>query len=307
MNRSMPTNGTRYDAVMELRQLRYFLDIAETEHLTQSAQNLFVTQSTLSHGLRQLEEELQVQLFERLGRGLRLSQAGADFRSYATRALKEIEAGRMALSELTGLRSGRLTLGAIPTFLNTVVPVTVAAFSRAYPGVAIEVRELRAGPIEDQLRSGELDLGIAFHPTTHAEIETEPLFDERLLLVVAPSHPLATRRSLALKALAGVPLALLPRSFATRRLVDARLHEAGVDATVRIEMASVESLLVVCRHGDVASVVPERAARLAPDLHAIALTTPQVVRHAGMLWRRGASRSAAAREFAARLREALRR
>lgn len=303
----MSTNGERYDAAMELRQLRYFLDIAETEHLTQSAQNLFVTQSTLSHGLRQLEEELQVQLFERLGRGLRLSQAGAEFRSYATRALKEIETGRMALSELTGLRSGRLTLGAIPTFLNTVVPVTVADFSRAYPGVAIEVRELRAGPIEEQLRSGELDLGIAFHPTTHAEIETEPLFDERLLLVVAPSHPLATRRSLALKALAGVPLALLPRSFATRRLVDASLHEAGVEATVRIEMASVESLLVVCRHGDVASIVPERAARLAPDVRAIALTAPQVVRHAGILWRRGASRSAAAREFAARLREALRR
>ncbi len=303
----MQTNGTRYDGAMELRQLRYFLDIAETEHLTQSAQNLFVTQSTLSHGLRQLEEELQVQLFERLGRGLRLSHAGVEFRSYATRALKEIDAGRMALSELSGLQSGRLTMGAIPTFLNTVVPVTVGAFSRAYPGVAIDVRELRAGPIEEQLRSGELDLGIAFHPTTHAEIETEALFDERMLLVVAPSHLLAKRRTLALEALAGVPLALLPRSFATRRLVDASLHEAGVEATVRIEMASVESLLVVCRHGDVASIVPERAARLAPDLRAIALTAPEVVRHAGILWRRGASRSAAAREFAARLREALRR
>jgi LysR family cyn operon transcriptional activator len=292
---------------MELRQLRYFLDIAQTEHLTQSAQNLFVTQSTLSHGLRQLEEELQVQLFERLGRGLKLSQAGVEFRSYATRALKEIEAGRMALSELSGLQSGRLTVGAIPTFLNTVVPVTVGGFSRAYPGVSIEVRELRAGPIEEQLRSGELDLGIAFHPTAHAEIETEALFDERMLLVVAPSHPLAKRRTLALEALAGVSLALLPRSFATRRLVDASLHEAGVEATVRIEMASVESLLVVCRHGDVASIVPERAARLAPDLRAIALTAPEVVRHAGILWRRGGSRSAAAREFAARLREALRR
>ena len=213
----------------------------------------------------------------------------------------------MALSELSGLQSGRLTVGAIHTFLNTVVPVTVGAFSRDYPGVVIEVRELRAGPIEEQLRSGELDLGIAFHPTTHAEIETEPLFDERLLLVVAPAHPLAARRSLALKALAGVPLALLPRSFATRRLVDAGLHEAGVEATVRIEMASVESLLVVCRHSDLASIVPERAARLAPDLHAIALTAPEVVRHAGILWRRGASRSAAAREFAARLRGALRR
>jgi LysR family cyn operon transcriptional activator len=141
-------------------------------------------------------------------------------------------------------------------------------------------------------------LGIAFHPTEHEEIETEPLFDERMLLVVGPSHPLASRRSLAMKALTGMPLALLPRSFATRRLIDASLRQADVAPTVRVEMDSVESLLGVCRHSDLASIVPERAARQAPDLHAIALTEPQMVRHAGILWRRGASRSAAARAFA---------
>jgi LysR family cyn operon transcriptional activator len=181
----------------------------------------------------------------------------------------------------------------------------VGAFSRDHPGVAVEVRELRAGPIEEQLRSGELDLGIALHPASHDEIEAEPLFEERLLLAVAPSHPLAPRRSLAVKALAGVPLALLPRSFATRGLVDAALKAAGVQPTVRIEMATVESLLGVCRHGDVASIVPERALRLAPDLRGIALTAPPLLRQAGLLWRRGASRSAAATEFAARLRRSL--
>ena len=125
---------------MEMRQLRYFLDIAQTEHLTLSARHLFVTQSTLSHGLRQLEQELGVSLFDRVGRGLKLSQAGLAFRDHAMRALKELEAGRMALSELNGLRSGRLTVGVFPTFLNTLVPATVAAFSQAYPGVTVEVR-----------------------------------------------------------------------------------------------------------------------------------------------------------------------
>ena len=287
---------------MEIRQLRYFLDIAQTEHLTQSAQNLFVTQSTLSHALRQLEQELDVNLFDRLGRGLKLSQAGAEFRSYASRALKEIEAGRMALTELSELHSGRLTVGAFPTFLNTVFPATVAAFSEAYPRVRVEVRELRAGAIEEQLLGGELDLGIAFHPTVHAEIENDPLFDERLLLVVGPQHALAARRSIAMKALAGLPLALLPRNFVTRRLIDDSLRQAGVTPEVRVELESVESLIGVCRHGGLASIVPERAALQAPDVRAILLTSPQVVRHAGILWRRGASRSAAARAFAAMLR-----
>ena len=288
----------KYDQRMEIRQLRYFLDIAQTEHLTQSANNLFVTQSTLSHGLRQLEQELNVTLFDRLGRGLKLSQAGAEFRIYATRALKEIEAGRMALAELNGLQAGKLTVGVFPTFMNTVVPAAVAAFSQTHPHVRMEVRDLRADAIEVLLLRGELDLGVAFQPTEREEIETESLFDERMLLVVGPLHPLAGRRTMSLKALAGMPLALLPRSFATRRLIDANLRLAGVMPTVRVEMDSVEALLGVCRFSDLASIVPERAARQAPNLQAMALTEPQIVRHAGILWRRGASRSAAARAFA---------
>ena len=125
--------------------------------------------------------------------------------------------------------------------------------------------------------------------------------DERMVLVVRPLHPLARRRTLAMKALAGVPLALLPRVFATRRLIETSLHQADVTPMIRVEMDSVESLLGVCRYSDLASIVPERAARQAPDLHTIELTEPQVVRTAGILWRRGASRSAAARAFAALL------
>lgn len=292
--------------LMEIRQLRYFLDIAQTDHLTQSARNLFVTQSTLSHGLRQLEDELGVKLFDRVGRGLRLSQAGAAFQTYAGRALQEIEAGRMALTEMTGLQSGSLTVGVIPTFLNTLIPAAVAAFSAAYPKVRVVVRDLRADPIEELLMTGQLDVGIAFHPTERAEIEAEPLFEERMLLVVGLGHPLMRRKTLAMKALANVPLALLTRSFATRRLIDDAFREAGVTPPIRVEMESVESLLAVCRSGVLASVVPERAAKQAADLHSIALVSPQPVRRAGVLWRKDASRSAAAQEFIALLRPAVR-
>jgi LysR family transcriptional regulator, cyn operon transcriptional activator len=291
---------------MEIRQLRYFLDIAQTEHLTQSAHNLFVTQSTLSHGLRQLEDELGVKLFDRVGRGLRLSQPGAAFRAYAGRALQEIEAGRMALTEMAGLQSGTLTVGVIPTFLNTLVPGAVAAFSAAYPKVRVVVRDLRADPIEELLIAGQLDVGIAFHPCQREEIEAEPLFDERMLLVVGATHPLAKRKSLPMQALAQVPLALLTRSFATRRLIDDAFRDAGVAPPIRVEMESVESLLAACRFGVLASVVPERAAQQAADLRSVALVPPLPVRRAGVLWRKGASRSAAAQEFIALLRPAAR-
>jgi len=287
---------------MELRQLRYFLSVAETQHLTQSAEALFVTQSTLSHGLRQLEAELGMPLFDRLGRGLRLSQAGAAFRPHASRALQELEAGRMAMADLAGLQAGSLTVGVIPTFLTRFVPDAIATFSAAYPKVQIVVRDLRGGPIEDLLIAGQLDLGISFHPVARAEIEAEPLFDERLQLVVHASHALARRRTLRMRDLAEVPLALLPRSFATRRMIDAAFAEAKVEPLVRVEIESVEALLHAFRQGSLATIAAEHAAAQAgDDMRAIDLTEPVTIRHAGVLWRRGASRSAAAREFAAML------
>ena len=287
---------------MELRQIRYFLSVAETEHLTQSAQALCITQSTLSHGLRQLESELGSPLFDRIGRGLKLSQAGLAFRAYAARALQELEAGRMALTDMAGLQAGTLTIGVIPTFLTQLVPDVVAAFNRAYPGVRVVVRDLRSGQIEDQLIAGQLDMGIAFHPATREEIEVEPLFDERLHLVVHHKHALAQRRTLRMDALAGVPLALLPASFATRRLIDDAFALARTKPLVPVEMESVDALLLACQDGALATIAAERAAQsTGENMRAILLTAPGSTRRAGILWRKEASRSAAAREFAAML------
>lgn len=287
---------------MELRQLRYFLSVAETEHLTQSAQALFVTQSTLSHGLRQLEQELGCTLFERIGRGLRLSQAGLAFKGYVGRALQELEAGRMEISRINGLQAGTLTVGVIPTFMDTLVPDAVARFTVQYPGVRVAIRDLRADLIEEQLLAGQLDAGIAFHPTAREDIEAEHLFTEQLQLLVGSVHKLARRRSLPFAALAGVPLCLLPRSFATRRLLDDCFRQAGVQPELRVEMESVSALINACASGELATIVPERAAAMAAGFRAIALTAPQPARHAGILWRKGASRSVAAQAFVALLR-----
>ena len=293
---------------MELRQIRYFLSVAETEHLTQSAEALFITQSTLSHGLRQLEAELGMPLFDRIGRGLKLSQAGVAFRGYALRALQELEAGRMALADMAGLQAGTLTVGVIPTFLTLFIPDVVAAFSAAYPGVRVMVRDLRSGQIEEQLISGQLDLGIAFHPATREEIDAEPLFDERMHLVVHESHPLAKRRTMRMRELADVPLALLPSSFATRRLIDHAFAQAHVKPLVRVEMESVDALLLACRQAPLATIAAEHAALNAgEDMRAILLNDPRTVRRAGVLWRHGASQSAAVREFVALLKPAVER
>jgi LysR family cyn operon transcriptional activator len=286
---------------MELRQLRYFLSVAETEHLTQSANALFVTQSTLSHGLRQLESELGVLLFERVGRGLKISQAGLAFKGYVGRAVQEIEAGRMALAQINGLQAGSLTVGVIPTFLNSLVPAAVARFSAQYPGIKVAIRDLRADLIEELLVTGQLDVGIAFHPAAREDIDTEHLFTEQLQLLVSSGHRLAACGTLPMRLLEDVPLCLLPRSFATRRMLDEAFKTAGITPLLRVEMESVGALMAACASGNLATIVPERAARVSTGMQAIALTDPQPARHAGILWRKGASRSAAALAFVALL------
>lgn len=291
---------------MEIRQLRYFLDIARTEHLTTSAKQLFVTQSTLSHGLRQIEEELGVPLFERVGRGLKLSQAGRVFKDYAARALQELEAGRMALADLASLQAGQLTVGVIPTSLHTLVPSAVAAFNARYPKIHVVLRELLAPEIEALLLSGDLDMGMAFHPAGVEGVDSEPLFEEHMQFVAHASHPLAGQASLQLQQLQDVPLALLSRRFATRRLLEEHFRAAGVQPKVMVEMESVHALIAACHCGpQLACIVPQRAAALhGQGLCALGLQPP-LLRTASLLWNTRTSRSAAAQAFASLLIESV--
>src|SRR5882757_6169063 len=194
---------------MELRHLRYFLRIAELNNLTRAAEQTFVTQSTLSHALRQLEDELGTPLFDRVGRNIRLTKAGQLFRDYAARAINEVGRGITALHEVRGLEGGTLNIGVIPIFSLPHVPHTVAAFAALHPKVRIVVQELRSRALEDMLAAGHLDLGIAFHPASRDEVESEYFFDERLVLVVGRAHPLAAKRVLPVNALDKFSLALL--------------------------------------------------------------------------------------------------
>ncbi len=288
---------------MEIHQLRYFLDLVQTQHLTQSAERLFVTQSTISHGLRLLEGELGVQLFDRIGRNLRLSPSGIAFSAYAARALQELEAGRMALADLSNLQTGSLKVGVIPTFLSSLIPRVAAKFTQIYPKVSISIEDLRADSIEKKLLDGQLDMGLAFHPAVRPDIESEILFSERLLAVFSKKHALCKQHRVTLKVLADHPLALLPTSFVTRRMIDTAFESIGVKPNVSVQMESIDALISTCAAPHLATIVPERAVLAHANLVAIPIQQPSLTRHAGILWRRQASRGRAAKEFARLLHE----
>jgi LysR family cyn operon transcriptional activator len=282
---------------MEIRHLRYFLAVAETQHMTRAAEQVHVTQSTLSHQIRQLEQTLGTVLFDRVGRGIRLTQAGEVFRGFARRALKELEDGAVALSELDNLVRGHLRIGVIHTFNSTLLPRVIAEFVSAFPHVHITVEELTALKIEQMITEGGIDLGIAFSPAASEEIETEVLFDEELVLIVHKDSATGQRNAVPASELANLKLALLTTRFMTRRLIDGSFGQHVRD-NVMLEMNSIEALLNTVRTGAVSTILSDRTLGNDPELIKTRITEPTVVRTAALLWHKERYRTAAACKFA---------
>jgi len=283
---------------MEIRQLKYFLEAAEREHITQAAQALHITQSTLSHQLRQLEVELGTPLFDRIGRRVRLTEAGRLFTQFAVRALRDLEDGQAALQSLNGLQSGQLRLGVITTYTNAILPRAIAAFTTRYPGVHLHIEDLPMTQIERRLQDGTLDLGLGFiTPGSEEHFESELLFSERLMLLVKDDHPLADRQSIGKKDLSALDIALQSRLYMSRQLIERQLARY-IKGRVRIELDSIQAMQNIVAHSHLACMLFEGGVLSLPTMRAIPII-PHVMRTAALLWPRDRYQSEAVRRFAA--------
>lgn len=241
---------------MELRHLRYFLAVAEESHFRKAADRLLVSQPTLSLQVQDLEKELEVALFDRIGRRVQLTQAGRVFREYAQRVLITIEEGKIALAELDGMLRGSLTVGVVQTVNAYLTPLVIADFSKDYPQVRLKIEELSASEIEEGIVNRTLDLGVSFLRSTHPEIEIERLFDEEFVLAVGASHRLAGRDKVQLGELSEEPLCLLSPVFRTRQIIDECFARARVHPRTVVEMNSIEGIMAVVDAGGPATILP---------------------------------------------------
>lgn len=291
---------------IKLRQLEYFLAIAETLHFSKAAEKLFVTQPTLSHQLAELEGHLGKALFDRSGKHIRLTQEGQVFHAYARRTLDELAAGCAALSELDALRRGHLNIGASQSFARKLLPPVVAEFMGAYPDVGLTVKEMMAPMIEQQLAAGELHMGIAFVPAGLEETAVEPLFTERLMLVVGRDHRLAGRKRVRLSDLAREPLVLMTRDYYTRGLIDQYFDQLGLRPNIACETNALSLMMELAAASRVVTLLPESTIDASPRVAMIPVYEPVPIRVTALLWSKRHHRTAAAATFAQLLRERLR-
>jgi DNA-binding transcriptional LysR family regulator len=196
---------------MELRALRYFVVLAEELHFGRAARRLAMTQPPLSQAIAGLERELGVRLFERTRRKVALTHAGTAFldeaRATLARAAQAIETARRADQG----EVGRLSIGFIAATAYTFLPLVLREFSRAFPGVKLELRELTLPQQLEALGDGRVDVGLLRPPVRQAELASETLLREPFVLALPARHPLAALRRVPARRLAAEPFVLFPR------------------------------------------------------------------------------------------------
>ncbi|HEY1230324.1 MAG TPA: LysR substrate-binding domain-containing protein [Ramlibacter sp.] len=288
---------------MELRHLRYFVALAECLSFTRAAERVHVTQSTLSHQIRQLEDELGNPLFERIGKRVVLTEAGETFVAYASRALLEVDHGLSHLKRAGDELSGEVRIGATGSFNVGFVPECLSTFLRRNPTVKVSVEELSADTIGQRLVDETLDVGVAYEPPDPTHLWFEPLYTEEMVLVVAPRHPLAQRKRVRMVELHRQNLVLLPHSFATRALLDECFRSCGAEPVVVAEMNTIAPMIGLVARTQIATIVSSLAVTGIDDVKRIPLESPTPMRTPGILWKRDAKQTAAVRSFAAAMRK----
>ncbi|MFZ4833045.1 transcriptional regulator CynR [Rouxiella sp. Mn2063] len=287
---------------MLLRYIRYFLAVAEQGNFTRAAETLHISQPTLSQQIKQLEDLLHIQLFDRSGRTVQLTDAGIAWMSYARRAIQDLEAGTRAIHDVEDLQRGSLRLAMTPTFTSYLTGSVVGDFYRRYPGIRLDLREMTQDEIETLLVGDQLDLGIAFDPIHSPDVSATPLFTETLNLMVGGQHPLANRQEkLSPDEFSRLPLVLLNGDFSTRRFINRFFQSLSIRPRVAIESDTISAIVQMVRLGQLATILPQDIANIDQWLSPVSLQTPKIERQAVLLQRKDAYRSAAARAFIALL------
>jgi len=282
---------------MEVRQLGYFIKAAEMLHFTDAAAASFVTQSTLSQQIKQLEDELGMLLFDRIGKQVRLTEAGNIFLIHARQIILDIKKSKQAIFELANMVNGELRIGVTYAFSYLILPA-LTPFSMKYPGIMIHVEYGTASTLENKLRAADLDIILAFHEQADSGgLDMQPLFSSRIMMVVAKKNPLASLQKITLKELGKLELILPSNGFSSRDLLNEIFRKNSISPNIKIEMNDVHSLLSMVESGNWATIINEKAIGSWDSLTAIPISGKELYKQAYILWQKGVYRKKSAMLF----------
>lgn len=287
---------------MEFDQLRYFLRVADVANFTRAAEELGISQPALSRSIQRLEEELGQPVFERQGRSLSLTEAGTLLQGRAQQILSLIEDTKAKICD--DGKSGRLRIGAIPTIAPFFLPDLLRKLSQEFPRAYFIVQEETTDKLIKSCTQGEIDVGILALPISARYLEIEELFEEELLLVLPPDHPLAEKPQVRLSDIKPLPFVLLDEAHClTDHIVSfCRQRSFQPVAVERTSQLAMVQELVSLSHG--VSLIPEMARLLDQSHRRVyrSLSGPKPTRTVAAIWNPYRFQSKLLKAFRERLR-----
>lgn len=285
---------------MDLGQLEAFVQVAAQRSFSRAAEGLGLTQPSVTARIQALERDLRDKLFERNGRGVRLTDVGSSFLPHAQRVLKSLQDGRDAVQSLRQLESGTLRLGAAPTFSTYVLPRLLKTFRSRYPGLDVSVRTDYSEQIVQLVLADEVQVGLE-RTITHPEVVTVPLFREDVVLVTSARHPFADRGEVTLEEVGEQHLIMFNRGSSYHMLVHNALRQAGLVVTPAMELDNMEATKKMVDEGLGIALLPKVAVEeelkrgALREIRVEGLSIPQ--REIAVIYRKGRPLSRAGEAF----------
>lgn len=241
---------------MELRQLRYFAEIAASGSLREASAKLHVAQPALTRHLRALEAELGVELCVRHARGIRLTPAGTRFLEHATSVVRDVGEIRSQLSEDLESPSGMVAIGASAAMGQLIFGAVAEQIAEEYPRIALRLVEGGAYSLLAALDARRIDIALLVAPDARAGYNLNPLVTESVYLVGRPEDERLARNSIDISDLAGIPLATFDRTSGPRKLFDHTAARAGLTLNIAYELESAEVIKDFVKRGLAFALLP---------------------------------------------------
>jgi LysR family transcriptional activator of glutamate synthase operon len=243
---------------MELRQIQYFIAVAEREHMTEAALALHVAQSAVSKQIANLEAELGVQLFIREGRNIRITPIGKIFLNHAKAAVRAIANAKQEIEEFLDPERGTVRVGFPSSLAAHTLPTIISAFREQHPQIGFQLRQGSYSRLVEAVKQGEINLALLGPiPTDEKYIEGKILFLEQIVALIPDNHPLAKAKSLHLGDLRNDPFVLFSPGFILRNIVIQACRQLGFTPSISFEGEDIDAIKGLVASGLGVTLLPE--------------------------------------------------
>ncbi|MFJ7936374.1 LysR family transcriptional regulator [Sporosarcina sp. NPDC096371] len=243
---------------MEIRQLKYFIEVAEREHISEAAAHLHVAQSAVSRQIANLEDELGVELFERVGRNVKLTPIGKIFLEHSISAFQAIDYAKKQIDEYLDPDKGTIKIGFPTSLAGHLLPTIISAFKKEYPNVAFHLRQGSYNYLIEAVKKRELNLAfLGPLPREDDSINTSILFTEKFSVLLPSNHPFAKREKLQLIDLRNDDFILFPEGYALKKIAVEACNTVGFTPKTSSEGEDMDAIKGLVAAGIGVTLLPE--------------------------------------------------